>query len=162
MPALDSLPLLTPQQRPYRAVGLILLTKRSCNCCSVVSPAAHYWLIMRTLRLDLLQNRVLALLLHWPVLSVTFCLLDQQAVSKRFSFPSGYPTVSERVSLSAHYSGDGGWGNQPSIAPHRSGSDCSHGETWHWSVLVVWPFTLGRALFISFFSTCLKPVLSHP
>lgn len=98
-----------------------------------------------------------ALLLHWLAVSVTFCLhrRDQKAVSKRFSFPSGYPTVSERVSLSAHYSGDGGWGNQPSIAPHRSGSHCSHGETWHWSVLAAWPLALGRALFISFFSTSL-------
>lgn len=86
----------------------------------------------------------------------------QKAVSKRFSFPSGYPTVSERVSLSAHYSGDGGWGNQPSIAPHRSGSHCTHGETWHWSVLAVWPLTLERALFISISSTSLVLVLSSP
>lgn len=61
--------------------------------------------------------------------------MDQEAVSKRFSFPSGYPAVSERVSLSAQHSGDGGWGNQSSLAPHRSRSHCSHGKTRHWSVL---------------------------
>lgn len=36
-----------------------MLTMRSCNCCSVVSLAGLYWLILSIPRLDLLQNRVL-------------------------------------------------------------------------------------------------------
>lgn len=70
--------------------------------------------------------------------------VDQEAVPKRFSFPPGYPAVSEGVSLSAHHGGDGGWGNQSSLAPHRSRSHCSHGKTRHWSVWAAWPLALGR------------------